>query len=146
MAADLGLEQPERLLEKFAGVPQTMRVSPCRQAGKVIGFSPHTDVCAMTLLLHVNNVQGLQIRRNDGKWLVVDRLDGALVISIGGTFEILSNGRYRSIEHRAMVHPDKERISVAMFHCVPAQRSALCQSSWRAALRHGTSRWATWNL
>jgi len=30
--------------------------------------------------------------------------------------QILSNGRYRSIEHRAVVHPDKERISAAMFH------------------------------
>jgi len=30
--------------------------------------------------------------------------------------QILSNGKYRSVEHRAVVHPDKERISVAMFH------------------------------
>ncbi|TVU21265.1 hypothetical protein EJB05_30892, partial [Eragrostis curvula] len=119
MAADMGLKQPERLLEMFAGQPQTMRVAyypPCRQAGKVIGMSPHTDSCALTLLLHVNDVQGLQIRRNDGKWHAVDPLDGAFIISIGDTFEILSNGRYRSIEHRAMVHPDKERISAAMFH------------------------------
>ncbi|TVU21272.1 hypothetical protein EJB05_30899, partial [Eragrostis curvula] len=119
MAADMGLKQPERLLEMFAGQPQAMRVSyypPCRQAGKVIGLSPHTDVCTMTLLLHVNDVQGLQIRRDDGKWLAVDPLDGALIVSIGDIFEILSNGRYRSVEHRAMVHPDKERISVAMFH------------------------------
>ncbi|TVU21267.1 hypothetical protein EJB05_30894, partial [Eragrostis curvula] len=118
MAADMGVE-PERLQELFAGQPQTMRVSyypPCRQASKVIGLSPHTDGTALTLLLHINDVQGLQIRRDDGKWLAVDPLDGAFVVSIGDIFEILSNGRYKSVEHRAIVHPDKERISAAMFH------------------------------
>lgn len=117
MAKDLGVE-PERLLEEFRGLPQSMRTTyypPCRLAADVLGLSPHTDATGLTLLLHVNDVQGLQIRR-DGKWLAVDPLDGALVVSIGDILEILSNGRYRSIEHRAIVHPDKERISAAMFH------------------------------
>nr|CAB3472960.1 unnamed protein product [Digitaria exilis] len=112
MAEDMGVE-PERLLEMFGGQPQTMKVTyypPCRQASDVLGLSPHTDACAMTLLLHVNDVQGLQIRRDDGRWLAVEPLDGALIVSI------LSNGKYKSVEHRAVVHPDKERISAAMFH------------------------------
>ena len=29
---------------------------------------------------------------------------------------MLSNGKYKSVEHRVTVHPDKERISAAMFH------------------------------
>ncbi|TVU21273.1 hypothetical protein EJB05_30900, partial [Eragrostis curvula] len=118
MAADMGLEQPERLLEMFAGQPQTMRVTyypPCREANKVIGLSPHSDATYLNLLLHVNEVQGLQIKK-DGKWVSVDPMDGALVVNIGDILEILSNGRYKSIEHRAVVHPDKERISAAMFH------------------------------
>lgn len=28
----------------------------------------------------------------------------------------MSNGRYQSIEHRAVINPDKERISIAAFH------------------------------
>ncbi|RLM93733.1 S-norcoclaurine synthase 1-like isoform X1 [Panicum miliaceum] len=118
MAADLGVE-PEHLTEAFRGQPQSMRATyypPCRQAGDVLGLSPHTDATGLTLLLHVNDVQGLQIRRDDGRWLAVDPLDGAFVVSIGDILEILSNGRYRSIEHRAVVHPDKDRISAAMFH------------------------------
>lgn len=145
MAKDLGVE-PERLLEEFRGLPQSMRTTyypPCRLAADVLGLSPHTDATGLALLLHVNDVQGLQIRR-DGKWLSVDPLDGAFVVSIGDILcskdmddrsrqltkkklrssstrelcgvQILSNGRYRSIEHRAIVHPDKERISAAMFH------------------------------
>jgi isopenicillin N synthase-like dioxygenase len=89
MAVDMGVE-PERLLELFGGQPQTMKVTyypPCRQAGQVIGLSPHTDACAMTLLLHVNDVQGLQIRRGDGKWLAVEPLDGALTVFVGDVIE-----------------------------------------------------------
>jgi isopenicillin N synthase-like dioxygenase len=29
--------------------------------------------------------------------------------------QVLSNGKFRSVEHRAVIHPNKERISVAMF-------------------------------
>jgi hypothetical protein len=90
MAVDMGVE-PERLLEMFGGQPQTMKVTyypPCRQAGDVIGLSPHTDACAITVLLHVNDVQGLQIRKDDdGKWLAVEPLDGALTVFVGDVIE-----------------------------------------------------------
>lgn len=97
MAADMGVD-PERLLEMFAGIPQTMRVTyypPCRQADKVIGLSPHTDSCAMTLLLHINDVQGLQIRKDgDDKWLAVEPLDGAFIVSIADTLEVTHHCRF----------------------------------------------------
>uniref|UniRef100_A0A0E0IWE0 Fe2OG dioxygenase domain-containing protein n=1 Tax=Oryza nivara TaxID=4536 RepID=A0A0E0IWE0_ORYNI len=117
LAMDMGVD-PESLLEVFRGQPQNMRVNyypPCRQTGKVLGLSPHCDATSLTLLLHVNDVQGLQIRK-DGKWLTIEALDGAFVVNVGDMLEILSNGRYRSVEHRAVVHPEKERISAAVFH------------------------------
>jgi isopenicillin N synthase-like dioxygenase len=92
MAADIGLKQPERLLEAFGGVPQTMKVNyypPCTQAGEVIGLAPHTDACGLTLLLHVDDVQGLQMRTEDGKWLAVDPpLHGAFIVNIGDLLEV----------------------------------------------------------
>ena len=30
--------------------------------------------------------------------------------------QIMSNGRYKSIEHRALVNPEKQRLSIAAFH------------------------------
>jgi isopenicillin N synthase-like dioxygenase len=84
MAVDLGVA-PERLLdEAFRGLPQSMRTTyypPCRQAGDVLGLSPHTDATGLTLLLHVKDVQGLQIRK-DGRWLAVDPLPGVFVVSM----------------------------------------------------------------
>ncbi|GJN20103.1 hypothetical protein PR202_gb07431 [Eleusine coracana subsp. coracana] len=117
MAKHLGVE-PELLLEMFHGQPQGLRMNyypPCRQANKVLGMSPHTDAACLTLLLQVNDVPGLQIRK-DGKWLALDALEGAFIVNVGDVLEIVSNGKYKSVEHRAMVHPNRERISVAVFH------------------------------
>ncbi|KAG2604714.1 hypothetical protein PVAP13_4NG141729 [Panicum virgatum] len=82
LVIDMGVE-PESFLEIFRGQPQSMRMTyypPCRQADKVVGL-------------------GLQIRK-DGKWIAINALDGAFIVNIGDTLEILSNGRYKSIEHR----------------------------------------------
>lgn len=119
LAVDMGVE-PESFLEIFSGQPQSMRMTyypPCKQASKVVGLSPHTDRMGLTLLLQANDVQGLQIRK-DGKWVAINALDGAFIVNVGDTLEILSNGRYKSIEHRAMVHPTRERMSAALFHAV----------------------------
>ncbi|CAN6288801.1 unnamed protein product [Urochloa humidicola] len=118
LAMDMGVE-PESFLERFSGQPQSMRMNyypPCRQADKVVGLSAHTDaVNTLTLLLQTNDVQGLQIRK-DGKLIAVNSLDGAFIVNVGDILEILSNGRYKSVEHRAVVHPTKERMSAAVFH------------------------------
>ncbi|KAK0579694.1 hypothetical protein LWI29_029845 [Acer saccharum] len=90
---------------------------PCPQPEQVIGIAPHSDASGITILLEVNDVQGLQIKK-DGMWIPVKPLPNAFIINIGDTLEILSNGAYRSIEHRATVNSLKERISVATF-CSP---------------------------
>ncbi|RVX10649.1 Protein SRG1 [Vitis vinifera] len=62
----------------------------------------------------INGVDGLQIKK-DGVWIPVSFLPDALVVNVGDILEILSNGVYTSIEHRATVNAAKERISIAMF-------------------------------
>ncbi|CAL4915533.1 unnamed protein product [Urochloa decumbens] len=117
MAKGMGAE-PASLLGMFEGQPQGMRMNyypPCWQADQVLGLSPHSDACGLTLLLQKRDVQGLQVKR-DGKWFAVEALDGALIVNVGDTLEILSNGKFRSAEHRAVIHQNKERISVATFH------------------------------
>ncbi|KAF0928704.1 hypothetical protein E2562_006127 [Oryza meyeriana var. granulata] len=122
MAKGMGV-RPESLHERFQDQPQGIRMNyypPCREADKVVGLSPHTDAAGLTLLLQVNDVPGLQIRRpgdDDGRWLAVGAPpDGAFIVNIGDILEIMSNGKYRSVEHRAVVNPDMERISAAVFH------------------------------
>ncbi|TVU46997.1 hypothetical protein EJB05_06571 [Eragrostis curvula] len=118
MAKGVGAE-PASLLGVFEGQPVGMRVNyypPCRQADRVLGLSPHTDGSGLTMLRQKNDdVQGLQINK-DGKWFAVNVLDSAFVVNVGDVLEVLSNGKFKSVEHRAVIHPNKERISVAMFH------------------------------
>uniref|UniRef100_A0A0E0MAM9 Fe2OG dioxygenase domain-containing protein n=1 Tax=Oryza punctata TaxID=4537 RepID=A0A0E0MAM9_ORYPU len=117
MAKAVGAK-PESLLGIFEEQPRGLRMTyypPCRQSDKVMGLSPHSDVVGLTLLLQINDVQGLQIKK-DGRWLSVDSPNGALIVNIGDTLEILSNGKFRSVEHRAVINPNKERISASLFH------------------------------
>ncbi|KAI0488986.1 hypothetical protein KFK09_028827 [Dendrobium nobile] len=117
MSKNLGLEQ-ENLYDIFKDGMQSMRMNyypPCLNPEKVLGLSPHSDAVGLTILLQVNEMKGLQIRRNGG-WLAIEPLPGAFVVNIGDIIEILCNGKYKSIEHRAVVSNEKERISVAAFH------------------------------
>ncbi|CAN1257904.1 2-oxoglutarate-dependent dioxygenase 11 [Linum perenne] len=118
MAKNLGVE-PEKLLSSFRDGVQGVRKNyypPCKESNKVIGISPHSDGGRLTLLTQVNDdVQGLQIKR-DGKWVPIVPIPSAFVVNVGDTIEIISNGEYKSIEHIAMVNPNKERLSIAAFH------------------------------
>ncbi|KAK0579001.1 hypothetical protein LWI29_019533 [Acer saccharum] len=87
---------------------------PCPQPEQVIGLPPHSDFGGITILLEVNDVQGLQIKK-DGLWIPVKSLPNAFIINIGDTLEILTNGTYSSIEHRATINSLKERMSIATF-------------------------------
>ncbi|KAM7251863.1 hypothetical protein ACFE04_023746 [Oxalis oulophora] len=88
---------------------------PCPEPEKAIGLTPHSDGGGLTILLQVNEVEGLEIRKN-GKWISVKPLPNAFIVNIGDMLEILTNGTYPSIEHRATVNSIKERFSIATFN------------------------------
>ncbi|CAL5095022.1 unnamed protein product [Urochloa decumbens] len=89
---------------------------PCPEPERALGTGPHCDPSALTLLLQDGAVDGLQVLA-DGEWRPVRPRPGALVVNIGDTFVALSNGRYRSCLHRAVVHRERERRSLAFFLC-----------------------------
>ncbi|KAH7659418.1 (S)-norcoclaurine synthase protein [Dioscorea alata] len=116
IAKNLGLK-PQVLHDVFKE-QQRMRMNyypPCPKANQVLGINPHTDAGALTILLQVSDVQGLQIKRND-QWLPVQPLPHALVVNIGDALEIVTNGKYASVEHRVIVNNKKERLSIAAYH------------------------------
>ncbi|CAM0144532.1 unnamed protein product [Urochloa decumbens] len=112
----------EELLTRLAAA-QAVRINyypACPEeahADQLVGLSPHSDAVGLTLLLQVSPVAGLQIRRGGGGgWIPVEPLPGALVANVGDLLEVITNGRYRSIEHRAVVDARHHRVSVAAFH------------------------------
>ncbi|THG05524.1 hypothetical protein TEA_016677 [Camellia sinensis var. sinensis] len=80
-----------------------------------LGTGPHCDPTSLTIL-HQDQVGGLEVFVNN-KWQSVQPIHGALVINIGDTFMALTNGRYKSCVHRAVVNRYKERTSLAFFVC-----------------------------
>ncbi|KAK6122232.1 hypothetical protein DH2020_044020 [Rehmannia glutinosa] len=117
MAINLGIE-PQKLTSAYEDCNQGIRMNyypPCVHADKVIGLTPHSDATGLTLLIQINQVQGLQIKK-DAKWVPIQPISGAIIVNIGDVLEIMSNGEYSSIEHRAVINFEKERLSVAAFH------------------------------
>ncbi|KAA8515003.1 hypothetical protein F0562_018210 [Nyssa sinensis] len=107
----------EDMKELFEEGMQGMRMNyypPCPQPELVIGLTPHSDSVGLTILLQLNEMEGLQIKK-DGMWIPVQPLPNAFIINIGDILEIVTNGIYGSIEHRATVNSDKERLSIATF-------------------------------
>ncbi|KAK7260566.1 hypothetical protein RIF29_26718 [Crotalaria pallida] len=103
--------------ELFDDGMQSMRMTyypPCPQPEQVEGLTPHSDANGITILHQINGVEGLEIKKG-GVWIPVTFHPNAFVVNVGDIMEILSNGAYTSVEHRAAVNKEKERISIAMF-------------------------------
>ncbi|KAK4415993.1 protein DOWNY MILDEW RESISTANCE 6 [Sesamum alatum] len=88
----------------------------CPQPELTYGLPAHTDPNSLTILLQDLQVAGLQVLK-DGCWLAIKPHPDALVINIGDQIQALSNGRYKSVWHRAVVNADRPRLSVASFLC-----------------------------
>nr|GMD19289.1 feruloyl CoA ortho-hydroxylase 1-like [Ipomoea batatas] len=89
----------------------------CPNPELTVGIGRHSDVSTLTLLLQ-DEIGGLYVRKVDGgddAWVPVPPITGALVINIGDALQILSNGRYKSIEHRVIANGSNSRISVPIF-------------------------------
>lgn len=80
----------EEMEDLFGDVWQSIKINyypPCPQPDRVIGLTPHSDAAGLTILLQVNQVEGLQIKK-DNKWVVVKPLQDALVVNVGEILEV----------------------------------------------------------
>ncbi|KAI3736776.1 hypothetical protein L2E82_26763 [Cichorium intybus] len=94
----------EEIKKLFHDGIQMMRMNyypPCPEPEQVIGLTPHSDAGGITFLLQLNQVEGLQIKKN-GIWIPVIPLSNAFIVNIGDILEIVTNGAYKSIQHRAV--------------------------------------------
>ncbi|KAK3189771.1 hypothetical protein Dsin_029332 [Dipteronia sinensis] len=118
IAVSVGLK--EDVFEEMFGVAvQAVRMNyypPCSRPDLVMGLSPHSDGSAITVLQQdKGSYVGLQIL-NDNTWVSVQPIPNALVINIGDSIEVLTNGKYKSVEHRAVIHKEKDRLSIVTFY------------------------------
>ncbi|ESW06301.1 hypothetical protein PHAVU_010G036100 [Phaseolus vulgaris] len=87
----------------------------CPNHEETIAIGRHSDVSTLTILLQ-DEIGGLHVRApNHRDWIHVPPISGALVINIGDALQVMSNGRYKSIEHRVSANGSKIRVSVPIF-------------------------------
>eukprot|EP00253_Pinus_taeda_P016773 PITA_16773 len=91
----------------------------CPEPELTLGIPPHTDYGCITILSQ-DSVGGFQLRHDD-QWKAVRPLPNSFIVNIGDHIEILSNGRYKSVVHRAVVNSEKSRISVAALMSLPLE-------------------------
>lgn len=87
--------------------------SSCPDPSLTLGLPKHTDPNVITLLLQ-GEVPGLQVLK-DEQWLGVKPLPNAFVVNIGDALQVISNGKLRSVEHRAVTNKSLSRKSIASF-------------------------------
>ncbi|KAG6541642.1 hypothetical protein Mapa_016907 [Marchantia paleacea] len=85
----------------------------CPQPDLTLGLQAHSDLGAITILMQAD-IPGLQVKK-DGSWIAVEPVEDALVVNLGDMMEVMTNGRYKSVEHRAVVNGGRDRLSIATF-------------------------------
>ncbi|PQM40980.1 1-aminocyclopropane-1-carboxylate oxidase homolog 1-like [Prunus yedoensis var. nudiflora] len=78
-----------------------------------MGASKHADNVFLTVLLQ-DHIGGLQVLHQN-KWIDVPPMPGALVVNIGDLLQLLSNDRFKSVEHRVLANRVGPRVSVPCF-------------------------------
>ncbi|KAH0665046.1 hypothetical protein KY285_026252 [Solanum tuberosum] len=88
---------------------------PCPNPSITMGARRHCNGSCITLLFQ-DDTGGLYVRGSKGdKWIHVNPIKSALAVNIGDFLQIMSNDRYKSIEHFVAVDSSRARISVPLF-------------------------------
>ncbi|KAF8032087.1 hypothetical protein BT93_D1104 [Corymbia citriodora subsp. variegata] len=85
---------------------------PCPQPELAMGMPPHSDHGLLTILMQ-NGIGGLQVHHG-GKWVMIDPVPNAFLVNTGDHLEIMSNGKYKSVLHRAVVNNNSTRMSIVV--------------------------------
>ncbi|KAI4323186.1 hypothetical protein L6164_022813 [Bauhinia variegata] len=124
LMGNLGVKLDESKIEGLIGMRMVnMNYYPtCPNPELTVGVGRHSDMGTLTVLLQ-DGIGGLYVKveqeheaAKEGEyWMEIPPIPGALVINIGDTLQILSNGRYRSAEHRVRTTSTQSRVSVPVF-------------------------------
>ncbi|KAE8679705.1 1-aminocyclopropane-1-carboxylate oxidase [Hibiscus syriacus] len=88
---------------------------PCPTPDKIKGLRALTDAGGIILLLQDPQVGGLQLLKDD-EWVDVPPLRHSVVINLGDQLEVITNGKYKSVEHRVVAQTDGARMLIASFY------------------------------
>ncbi|CAI9106607.1 OLC1v1005801C1 [Oldenlandia corymbosa var. corymbosa] len=120
---NLGVKLEESRLGSLIGLKMVnMNFYPaCPNPDLTVGVGRHSDMGTLTILLQ-DGIGGLHVKVEEDfvsgrkeEWIEIPPCPGALVINVGDAVQILSNGRYKSAEHRVRTTSKQSRVSVPIF-------------------------------
>ncbi|KAK1265960.1 hypothetical protein QJS04_geneDACA000342 [Acorus gramineus] len=85
----------------------------CPEPDRTLGATKHSDPAFLTIVLQ-DDQGGLQVRYKD-YWVDVKPIQGAFVVNIGDLLQLITNGKFKSVEHRVLASHGGTRLSVACF-------------------------------
>ncbi|KAJ4718176.1 1-aminocyclopropane-1-carboxylate oxidase 1 [Melia azedarach] len=89
---------------------------PCPKPDLIKGLRAHTDAGGIILLFQDDKVSGLQLLK-DGQWIDVPPMRHSIVVNLGDQLEVITNGKYKSVEHRVIAQTNGDgRMSIASFY------------------------------
>ncbi|XP_031126135.1 1-aminocyclopropane-1-carboxylate oxidase 3 [Ipomoea triloba] len=88
---------------------------PCPKPDLIKGLRAHTDAGGIILLFQDDKVSGLQLLK-DGEWVDVPPMRHSIVVNLGDQLEVITNGKYKSVEHRVIAQTNGARMSLASFY------------------------------
>ncbi|XP_075515866.1 1-aminocyclopropane-1-carboxylate oxidase homolog 12-like [Primulina tabacum] len=81
----------------------------CPEPELTIDKKKHSDYDFIMLMLQVD------VAQHQGQWVDVPPTPGALVVNVGDLLQLITNDKFKSVEHRALASRMGPRISVANF-------------------------------
>jgi aminocyclopropanecarboxylate oxidase len=97
---------------------------PCPKPDLIKGLRAHTDAGGIILLFQDDKVSGLQLLK-DKQWIDVPPMRHSIVVNLGDQLEVITNGKYKSMEHRVIAQTNGTRMSIASFYN-PGSDAVIC--------------------
>nr|GEU90268.1 feruloyl CoA ortho-hydroxylase 1 [Tanacetum cinerariifolium] len=116
---NLGVKLDDSRVDALMGLRMVnMNFYPtCPSPDLTVGVGRHSDMGTLTVLLQ-DGIGGLYVKKGEDsssgneEWIEIPPVHGALVINIGDALQIISNGRYKSAEHRVRTTSVESRVLI----------------------------------